>query len=289
MREYFCILGVENVELTFKCDNCGENIETNRIKLPSQSFKKEYNHKSICAVCPGCQKQFKISIFVQFIDGYVEIKFYGGNSIYIKGYDNLGDFTNTELFDFYELETKAILDGSKYINATVEEINELCFLHDFNTLPEEQQHLIRKMIFPGLIACLEDYLFTTLKQLILNNEECFKKFVKNYPKFQNDKIQLCNIFEKVDSLSFLVTKELSEIIYHNLPKVKNIYEKSTWIEFPKIDDLKEAIKIRHNIVHRNGRTKEGEKNIITRKAVNDLIKSIRLFVDEMEEKLANIK
>lgn len=87
----------------------------------------------------------------------------------------------------------------------------------------------------------------------------FQKFCKNIHGIKNRKFDLSEIYDKFDKLRDIVKIELVEVIYHDLPKVKGMYQDTFQIEFPEIGDLMKVIKTRHDMVHRNGKNKEGEK------------------------------
>ena len=72
-----------------------------------------------------------------------------------------------------------------------------------------------------------------------------------------------------------------EIIYHNLDKVQNMYVATFEITFPDIAELSKLVVTRHDLVHRNGKTKEGEEVIVDKDVVNDLIAKISKFVEEI--------
>lgn len=46
---------------------------------------------------------------------------------------------------------------------------------------------------------------------------------------------------------------MENIIYHNLNTVSQIYNATFKIRFPSCEKIKKAIKLRHDIVHRNGK------------------------------------
>jgi hypothetical protein len=73
--------------------------------------------------------------------------------------------------------------------------------------------------------------------------------------------------------------------YHNLIKVKEIYQSTFKIAFPDIEFLINYVKVRHDLVHRNGKTKQGEEVNIDKEVVSDLIEKTSIFVDEIVLKL----
>ena len=57
------------------------------------------------------------------------------------------------------------------------------------------------------------------------------------------------------------------------------------IEFPDIAELSKFVTSRHDLVHRNGKTKEGNEVIVTPEMITELISYVIAFVEEISEKL----
>jgi hypothetical protein len=78
---------------------------------------------------------------------------------------------------------------------------------------------------------------------------------------------------------------MKNLLYHNLPKVSNMYKSTFDIAFPNFSEISSYISIRHDLVHRNGKTKGGEIIIVNQAVVNDVICKIENFVDELDRNL----
>ena len=77
------------------------------------------------------------------------------------------------------------------------------------------------------------------------------------------------------------------VIYHDLPKVKNMYQDSLKIAFPEISELMLIIKTRHDMVHRNGKDKDGKIIEITESIIDEIIEIVEEFVMDIESKIKN--
>jgi hypothetical protein len=76
---------------------------------------------------------------------------------------------------------------------------------------------------------------------------------------------------------------LSELVWHRLDKVSPMFRDTLDVEFPTdVKELYGAIVIRHDLVHRNGKTKEGEDHVLSQKVIEDLITSVENFVKHIE-------
>ena len=77
--------------------------------------------------------------------------------------------------------------------------------------------------------------------------------------------------------------ELTDTFIVHYPKVSTLYHTTFNIKFPKnLKIIYEGITRRHDIVHRNGVTKENEKIIISREDIDVLINAMEKFINAIE-------
>jgi hypothetical protein len=83
---------------------------------------------------------------------------------------------------------------------------------------------------------------------------------------------------------------LSDVVWHHLERIKPMYRDTLGISFPKeTGPLFRAILKRHNIVHRNGKTKTGEAIQVSAEEVRVLIKEVEAFVTHIDSGLAGLR
>ena len=75
------------------------------------------------------------------------------------------------------------------------------------------------------------------------------------------------------------------LLYHNLPKIKGIYRDTLAVDLGDIAEASKAVQIRHNLVHRNGKNKEGQHFIITKEIISNLIDEIEKFVLNIDQQI----
>ena len=127
----------------------------------------------------------------------------------------------------------------------------------FSESPKIIQSFYR-MIFSSIITALETYLSDAFHNKVINNDNLLEKFICSVSEFSNKQYALTEVIEWQKNIKKKVTEYLFNIIWHNLPKVENMYKSVLEVDFPEdISDLHKAVAIRHDIVHRNGRTKSG--------------------------------
>ena len=86
----------------------------------------------------------------------------------------------------------------------------------------------------------------------------------------------------IDETADIVKEELRKLMYHDLPKIKPIFMDSLGIDIGVIKDLCKAVLIRHDIVHRNGKDKEGKEHVITKENVEQLCALVNDFIYNIE-------
>lgn len=150
-------------------------------------------------------------------------------------------------------------------------------------LPSHLGQIFLQMIFVNAITALEAYLSEFFIKEVSGDETKLRAFVESNPDFKKKRISLSDIFERSETIKETVRKYLSELLWHNLPKVKPMFGSTLQIEFP--DSLKElisAIHRRHDLVHRGGKTKEGEIIALDQSQVAELLNRIRVFAKHIE-------
>jgi hypothetical protein len=127
-----------------------------------------------------------------------------------------------------------------------------------------------------------------------------KEFILKYKPFNNEiKFTLPQILIKTeekeieDIYDFMrgeVSKELNELMYHNLPKVKSLYKIVFEINFPEdLSILIKGVMNRHDLVHRNGKDKDGNDITITLEMLNQLIDNVNSLIEDIESQLEVIR
>ena len=131
---------------------------------------------------------------------------------------------------------------------------------------------------------MELYLKDTLIKEVMRDDNTKRTFVENYSDFKKYKFDLNDIYHKLDKIDSLIISTLSDLVYHNLYKIKSIYKDTIGVDIGDIGKLSKAIQIRHDIVHRNGKDKEGHERIIQKDEVLELSDRVSTFIDSIEHK-----
>jgi hypothetical protein len=109
--------------------------------------------------------------------------------------------------------------------------------------------------------------------------------VKTFHDFKEHSLTLNDLFDYYDKIEKICRKALLEILYHNLSKLKGMYKDTLDIEIGEIGEPYKAINIRHNLVHRNGKSKDGIEVEINQEIVASLLNMIEEFITKIDNQV----
>lgn len=187
--------------------------------------------------------------------------------------------------DYYEEQYEAIIANKKFLVKFQEEIENLEHLNEIDLVDKNLETILKRQIFSSVIGTMETFLSDTFINLTMDNVNYLKNFVETYPEFKQRKFELRHLFVEEGRIKETVKKVLLDIIYHDLPKISNMYASTFKIEFPKIGLLMKSILTRHDLVHRNGKTKDGKDIIVDKSKIIELIEKVKEFVAEIANSL----
>ena len=188
-------------------------------------------------------------------------------------YDNYLIEDISRITQYYHNFAGAILDIEKLLETAVHE----------SLLPA-----FYRMLFVNAITALETYLSDAFINTVANTSNLMRRFIETTPEFQMQKVALSEVFNAIEGIEQKARSYLIDIVWHHLYRVKPMYRATLDIEFPdNAGPIFKAVLRRHDIVHRNGKTKLGQEIIVTRDQIVDLIKEIEAFVQHIDKQLAS--
>lgn len=179
----------------------------------------------------------------------------------------------------------AILSNTDFYGTFLDEIASLRLLNKLRVLDPKAKKTLSRNLYVGVIACLETYLSDAFINTVLSNENYLRSFFTSFKDFREQKLGMNEIFDLASKREEIAKKAMLEVIYHNLPKVSKMYEGTLDIEFPKFSEIQKAVSIRHDLVHRNGKNKDGIESSIDSIMVDDIISKVESFISEIDQKL----
>ncbi|WP_373536168.1 hypothetical protein [Microcoleus sp.] len=182
-------------------------------------------------------------------------------------------------------QLEAILSNTDFHRTFLDEIASLRVLNKLRVPDAKANKTLRRHLYVGVIACLETYLSDAFINTVLSNENYLKSFFASFKDFREQKVVMNELLVYASKAEEIAKEAMSGVIYHNLPKVSKMYEATLNIEFPKFSEIQKAVSIRHDLVHRNGKTKDGVESSIDSIMVDNVISQVESFISEIDQKL----
>jgi hypothetical protein len=158
---------------------------------------------------------------------------------------------------------------------------------DWNNDPHTSQ-LVHQMVHSSLIAALEAFLADTMAFWVRTDKGVLRQFTSENKDFKGRQLTLDQLFERLEKLDQEVEIYLQDMLWHRLDKIRPMMTAGLGIAFPDIGDLMREVVVRHDIVHRAGRTKSGELvSVSTDDAIrvrDEVRRFARAIVAELEKR-----
>lgn len=154
----------------------------------------------------------------------------------------------------------------------------------------ERKQFLMRMLYAQSYSIIESFLYDRLKLILKNNEKILINFCKNNNKLKKISYSPYQvILGKIDILKVSV-EILEKEIFHRFDSVLKIYEQACDAEFQKSNFTKESLQklesglpLRHDCVHRNGHSHDGEIQEISLEKIEEILESAKVFVGEIEQ------
>lgn len=164
----------------------------------------------------------------------------------------------------------------------VNEINKIKYLIDIQ-VPTSYEDCYFKMIYVHAVTILETFLGDIVKHLIISDEKYLINALTSIDEVKKTKFTLLEILNEKEAVRGITLKLLSNILYHNIPKVKKILElilkNSLRLDLNKINQV---ISFRHDIVHRNGKNINNIPIIINKNIILEAVNAIENFAEAIQ-------
>ncbi len=151
---------------------------------------------------------------------------------------------------------------------------------------DESKVMIYKMSYAYAVTLLESFLGDTLKSLVSKSDKLFKNAISKVDDLKKAKYSLEDLMNNEISVKGLAIMKLSDILFHNIQKVIKTYEAVLGVSIDiEKDEVIEIMKIRHDIVHRNGKTKDGNNIVISEEDIMKMFVSIKIFAEKLQQQI----
>ncbi|WP_156804475.1 HEPN/Toprim-associated domain-containing protein [Gallaecimonas xiamenensis] len=154
---------------------------------------------------------------------------------------------------------------------------------------DQNATILKRLVYGGLIGVLEAYLADVAKRQTLNKKAIKRRFVERFTLFNENKkkISVSEIYKTIEGIDRSIIECIDSLSFHNIKTIKSFYSSVLLIDFHDavINQLSNAVSTRHDVVHRAGKTPEGEAIEITNQAINELSKLILSIMEFVDKKI----
>ena len=145
----------------------------------------------------------------------------------------------------------------------------------------EAAALARRLVFSAVIGILESFLWELSQHWIESSDEALQGCVTKLPAIRDEQIKLGDVFKRHESIRAHVKGYLQNTVWHRWDKVGAIYESGLGVALPSVRAFDDAIVKRHDIVHRSGRTTDGQEVAVTESEIEILSRAVEQFADNV--------
>ncbi|EGQ9921410.1 hypothetical protein FX637_23345 [Vibrio parahaemolyticus] len=179
-------------------------------------------------------------------------------------------------------------NGSSNIhNIFISELDALRIMFDSNVNnPQKMAFILHtniavKMSYAYAVTLLESYLGDTLRALISQDEQFLKNALRKFKVLKS--VKLTDVVETDLDVKSLVLRYVSDVLYHNIPNVVEMYEQVLGVKLEiDISKVVKITKLRHDIVHRNGRNVDGSTISVGAQDFTQAISDIKEFTGALQ-------
>lgn len=261
---------------------CGSAVEESlEVSYPNFSAERMSDGDAIethDVVCPECETEYEI----ETVNGMAGIRAcLDGDDIRVElelDHDDYEDYLAN-----YE-PAKDI--GGAFRNSVNELLNLL-------TIPlATPSSALNRMVYSQLIATMEAYLSDKILNLATEHVRLKRRIITNGDFLKEQILKVTEVLLEPDKAEKTFKIGLQSILYHDLKKVEKLYKVMLLADFWPVDpavktELEQAIKIRHDCVHRNGANMSGNLHSFDGATIRTLAGYITALVDHIEEKANN--
>ncbi len=206
------------------------------------------NRTTLKSKCPICDSEIKV--------------------MRLKGY-MLED--SSSLSEHYKLFMKALF--------TIETL-----IKEANFSKDNYNEAFLRLTFSSIIASLEAYLADYFYEKVISSEQLMDKLFIHSEEFQKKRFNIKEVLGFQKAKSDKAKRFIQNIIWHRINVVEELYSNVLNITFDNklTSSIKGYIIVRHDIVHRNGRDKNGHFCSLGKEEISNCISDVKKLVENIE-------
>jgi hypothetical protein len=284
------IINIDDIEesfsIKFNCSLCNGSNIFNFNGFEAGFFKRKvgYEWKTI-EYCPFCNKLCEHLIIFKTDGEVLEISVkdplftdeYSRKTplkIYVSHYDEGYDWQiplELEVLD-YDIGNVIFIEAKQSLLELEREIHS----------NSNKSKIILYSLFSTSISIFEAFLGELLISTCINDERIFRMLIEKTNIFEKETILKKDIYTFQTSIKQTAIDKLKDKTFHNIGVACAFYNKCLNIDISQyLGIVPNSVNIRHDIVHRNGKTKDGKEILIELKDLELLINDIKNCIEQI--------
>lgn len=155
----------------------------------------------------------------------------------------------------------------------------------------EITRLLRRMAHAQIVASMEAYLADTLIKAA-ELPEVQGRLAAKAPVLRDIKLTLADMLAAPDRVASTIRAHLRQLTYHNLEQINPYFDVGMSVtvfgDKERTSRLHRAVTSRHDIVHRNGKDKDGNLLVVDLDALTQLAADVRSLASDVEAQASSI-
>lgn len=202
--------------------------------------------------------------------------------------DLIDDISGDTILEQEDYEWYEENENRKHYQLLIDQLESVDLIRDLD-VPEKARFSFLVMIHAHVVSTIEGYLAGVFIHQVCNSEELTRKLVESDPEFSKRKLTLREIYQEKETLKVTVASYLKGLIFHDIKKVKPMYEEVLNHKFSDLSWLFKAVEVRHHCVHRAGYNKDGERVDISVGSIADLLNSANDLAIEIDSTVDTVQ
>ncbi len=280
----------EESEAYFFCPNCQGDVD-GFTELPVVYHDSDGHHLPVSVSCSRCNESFEGWVKTDWdtceieLDGHPEIEIHASP---IQGsFHDVADDYDQDYFEWLEQQERVTRPVYHAFYTTIGDVKSLAT----DLSDDQRSQMLARMLLAQSITALEVFLADSLILTVGNNKEAQARLLRSKDLgIGNTQFKLADAIGISDFAKERLLQHLHAVSFHNLKKVSSLFRVGLGIDIlPKgedLDRLQNAIKVRHDCVHRNGIDREtGELHDISQVYVMNLSDMLLSMVKSIDDKV----
>ncbi|WP_272571287.1 hypothetical protein [Providencia sp. PROV254] len=226
-----------------------------------------------------------------FLYGYI-VTFYGENNPDIlEKIDRLesGSYVNLDIWELedYNDEIEWDIEHSDQFEILNKHLSIIKKLLEVK-IDNDTQFSLLVMLHTHIISAIEQFLSSTFIHHVTNSDNLTRKLIETDPEFGNRKFTINEIYAQHTDIKLTVATYLKGLIYHDMKKIKPMFNSVLSYDFGDMSWFFKAVIIRHDCAHRAGYDKEGKPVLVTVDSINELVLNCKQLAKDIDTHVQSI-